>query len=48
MSESHHNIFLFSLMVNDLKFNLLFMNRLNCLPFMKHLVPRRTLSPMAN
>lgn len=30
MNEFYHNAFLFFLMVIDLKFNLLFMNQLNC------------------
>lgn len=48
MNEFHHNVFLFSLMVIDLKFNLLFINRLNCLCFIKYLAPYKPHSPMTN
>lgn len=46
INEFYHNVFLFSLMVIDLKFDLLFMSQLNCLSFMKHLVPYKPLSPV--
>lgn len=44
MNETLHNAFLFSMIVIDLKFNMLFINRLDCLSFMKPLVPCRSLS----
>ena len=48
MNETHHNAFLFSMIVIDLKFNLLLMSRLDFLSFVKPLVPCRSLSPLTN